>query len=200
MSDFSFNTQPPEGGCQSKNSFTLAVFVSTHSRPKAAAYAIICCLHKLTSFNTQPPEGGCTVGSHITHEAGVSTHSRPKAAGYQIGLQCFSTLVSTHSRPKAADTEPLASVAEMLVSTHSRPKAAGGRMMTAGWPKWFQHTAARRRLTFSRRKSTALYRFNTQPPEGGWTTRHCPATRRCRFNTQPPEGGCPFSLLLILQA
>ena len=53
----------------------------------------------------------------------------------------------------------------------------------------FQHTAARRRLGDGRDVHVSHYRFNTQPPEGGWmksvVLRIC---RRC-FNTQPPEGG-----------
>ena len=54
------------------------------------------------------------------------------------------------------------------VSTHSRPKAAG----------WI----VQRRHAF-------IPSFNTQPPEGGWST-VCRAARAVeRFNTQPPEGG-----------
>ena len=33
-------------------------------------------------------------------------------------------------------------------------------------------------------------RFNTQPPEGGWTGRLAFLTTLFSFNTQPPEGGC----------
>ena len=56
----SFNTQPPEGGWELKNTeFTHATVVSTHSRPKAA---------------------GRTV-QFFPYRAWVSTHSRPKAAG-----------------------------------------------------------------------------------------------------------------------
>ena len=34
--------------------------------------------------------------------------------------------------------------------------------------KWFQHTAARRRLARNRRREMGRKSFNTQPPEGGW--------------------------------
>ena len=34
-----------------------------------------------------------------------------------------------------------------------------------------------------------IYRFNTQPPEGGWSSFDCCLTRPLSFNTQPPEGG-----------
>ena len=54
------------------------------------------------------------------------------------------------------------------VSTHSRPKAAG-------CCRW--------------RSGCCCYRFNTQPPEGGWVCQ-CPiANGNTGFNTQPPEGG-----------
>ena len=76
----------------------------------------------------------------------------------------------------------------------------------------FQLTAARRRLVLPfQHIQPRTFRFNSQPPEGGWfsprsKTRKCPwfqltAARRrlgvyfcCRisargFNSQPPEGG-----------
>ena len=99
----------------------------------------------------------------------VSTHSRPKAAGYlrhvlnlvnrfqhtaarrRLASPTHNKLmvksVSTHSRPKAAGTGSLTIDNLNSVSTHSRPKAAG-------------------RLYFVRNDYT--WRFNTQPPEGGW--------------------------------
>ena len=98
--------------------------VSTHSRPKAAAFA------HFDFFN----------------EALVSTHSRPKAAAFVHFVNLFTYFVSTHSRPKAAafyfcnalffdccfNTQPpeggCSAFSKMLshatVSTHSRPKAA----------------------------------------------------------------------------
>ena len=57
------------------------------------------------------------------------------------------------------------------VSTHSRPKAAGADNLDLPRIKHlFQHTAARRRLGYSFLNSlSVLIRFNTQPPEGGWS-------------------------------
>ena len=77
----SFNTQPPEGGCQvSSHNRSQYILVSTHSRPKAAA----------------PRPGGCE------RQRLVSTHSRPKAAAV-LFIDCQPLDgVSTHSRPKAA--------------------------------------------------------------------------------------------------
>ena len=76
-----FNTQPPEGGWASSKPpvvqatmfqhtaarrrlvnlrvFMLAqLFVSTHSRPKAAGCFRLCRFLCFAGFNTQPPEGG----------------------------------------------------------------------------------------------------------------------------------------------
>ena len=78
---YSFNTQPPEGGC------TLARQ----------------CKMRIKSFNTQPPEGGCTeTGVNNTPTLIVSTHSRPKAAACHHEVHQNHHIVSTHSRPKAA--------------------------------------------------------------------------------------------------
>ena len=57
---FGFNTQPPEGGWLYITMLLFyLLFVSTHSRPKAAG----------------------TTASEMTRQWIVSTHSRPKAAG-----------------------------------------------------------------------------------------------------------------------
>ena len=55
----SFNTQPPEGGCAKFFLLFGFEFVSTHSRPKAAAGGQAAAAFVHVSFNTQPPEGGC---------------------------------------------------------------------------------------------------------------------------------------------
>ena len=99
----------------------------------------------------------------------VSTHSRPKALATGVDLIQID-LVSTHSRPKAAASVLCACSSLMLVSTHSRPKAAAQNRCLPYPSALFQHTAARRRLGFDRRTIWAWTRFNTQPPEGGWST------------------------------
>ena len=79
----------------------------------------------------------------------VSTHSRPKAAGSYIAPFHAELFVSTHSRPKAAGHLLNKGLPHTLVSTHSRPKAAGTNDSNSWW-------------NFSC--------FNTQPPEGGWSS------------------------------
>ena len=79
----------------------------------------------------------------------VSTHSRPKGAGRLSAQAHCSTVVSTHSRPKAAEYFCIPCRPIRIVSTHSRPKAAVFGRKTERRPKGG---------------------FNTQPPEGGWSS------------------------------
>ena len=120
----SFNTQPPEGGCtiirDPKNivfkfQHTAArrrlrvfyeakdgeILVSTHSRPKAAAF-----WRKFLTRYVLP----------------VSTHSRPKAAA--MGFNSFYIIfgVSTHSRPKAAAKAKTSTVSVMTCFNTQPPE------------------------------------------------------------------------------
>ena len=77
---YGFNTQPPEGGWFFIVSFASTHFVSTLSRPKAAADSYLIYHILELSFNTQPPEGGWYSRLIIDGFRIVSTLSRPKAA------------------------------------------------------------------------------------------------------------------------
>ena len=68
--------------------------------------------------------------------------------------------VSTHSRLKAAGLVRNLAAVVFDVSTHSRLKAAGGLFQKHG---------------------TSVYRFNTQPPEGGWNCNELTARLPCSF-------------------
>ena len=106
----------------------------------------------------------------------VSTHSRPKAAGTHFCSFSRHWRVSTHSRPKAAGNHATSELKCCCVSTHSRPKAAGH---------------------YHIHKTPLGVSFNTQPPEGGWTS-YVLCLHGCRsFNTQPPEGGWRKRLMTI---
>ncbi len=69
--------------------------------------------------------------------------------------------VSTHSRPKAAGTDRYPAGGGVGVSTHSRPKAAG-----------FYRAFCQQQA----------YRFNSQPPEGGWS--FTSGSNRCQLEFQ----------------
>ena len=143
--------------------------VSTHSRPKAAGNRRLFYCYLIP----------------------VSTHSRPKAAGWDSGQKIYTSMVSTHSRPKAAGSS-LSIKKTLKPRFNTQPPEGGwGYLTLSDYAKMlFQHTAARRRLgrvlgrrypmgvsTHSRPKAAGVtyrlptspsYRFNTQPPEGGW--------------------------------
>ena len=143
----SFNTQPPEGGCEHSKS---------HAKP-------------IRCFNTQPPEGGCQsleyTGSplrtfqHTTArrrlrgflrlhngEKNVSTHNRPKAAASSSeNLDSRSSSFNTQP-PEGGCSKPLPTgLAQTRFNT--QPPEGGCRLPAAG--------------------KGAGRGFNTQPPEGG---------------------------------
>ena len=146
--------------------------VSTHSRPKAAGFAILF-------------KGIVRC---------VSTHSRPKAAGRSAGSKTPELIVSTHSRPKAAGFGCIR-LSLPLPRFNTQPPE-GGWFYFRGVPSIhfrFQHTAARRRLeSCISLILQSLVGFNTQPPEGGWKIKDKIAKNPTSFNTQPPEGGWQF--------
>ena len=134
-------------------------------------------------FNTQPPEGGWCIFAYMNTIPKLFQHTAARrrlaaclfhkrgriwfqhtAARRRLVSSCAHRhrriQVSTHSRPKAAGPRGFVRVGFLnLVSTHSRPKAAG-------------HTAGNFRKPDSR--------FNTQPPEGGWSLSQKPCSIRFR--------------------
>ena len=211
-----FNTQPPEGGCRIRRAYfrsgtvfqhtaarrrlqhavaleKLQEVVSTHSRPKAAAFLLYLVVRSTTvSTHSRPKAAARNRGPPRAHQP-VSTHSRPKAAASGWGLARIEfgkfqhtaarrrLRKSTRKMPPAScfNTQPpeggcagppQSGLRRIHVSTHSRPKAAAAKAECL---------------------QLSLPSFNTQPPEGG-----CGACVRGKalvaegFNTQPPEGGC----------
>ena len=102
------------------------MYVSTHSRLKAAGCETGNYPDLSTSFNTQPPKGGWLLPTTPARRGEtVSTHSRLKAAGFFVTLIHLIAHVSTHSRLKAAGSAQMDEAGADKVSTHSRLKAAG---------------------------------------------------------------------------
>ena len=102
--DFSFNTQPPEGGCIS---FSLNLI------------AQIC-------FNTQPPEGGCLSAKKIlelVNQAFQHTAARRRLLIIKGNITQGIT-VSTHSRPKAA-ARALSHILPAFESFNTQPPEGG---------------------------------------------------------------------------
>ena len=121
-------------------------------------------------FNTQPPEGGWAALADILKDLDVSTHSRPKAAGY--GVSCRFTVFR-------------------FQHTAARRRLGSSRMKGYRW-LLFQHTAARRRLVKRNQTVFSHKRFNTQPPEGGWTIRPHKTKRSVVSTHSRPKAAGPI--------
>ena len=120
--------------------------VSTHSRSKAAAYLSSLRPIKYVCFNSQPLEGGC-LGQFDLFMSKLGFNSQPLEGGCR-DVRCLRRCwrVSTHSRPKAAAKYKETGKYPSHVSTHSRPKAAASVHQPGNCKARFQLTAARRRL------------------------------------------------------
>ena len=107
-----------------------------------------------------------------TEGINVFQHTAARRRLDQTRLDAYRLInVSTHSRPKAAGDREEAVSTAIEVSTHSRPKAAGEYRYGDFDNYEFQHTAARRRLAMrSLNGFGCTFCFNTQPPEGGWSS------------------------------
>ena len=171
MDKFSFNSQPPEGGWLMRwcrlvkcRLFQLTAarrrlacafqhgqssgLVSTHSRPKAAGFAV----------------------RYAFILMDVSTHSRPKAAGSVALSYCHALALFqlTAARRRLVGL-PMSLSIMFDVSTHSRPKAAGRRIpqRNRSHPR-FNSQPPEGGWQNTLLQSSATCGFNSQPPEGGW--------------------------------
>ena len=124
-------------------------FVSTHSRPKAAAHFTVTCFHHIRVSTHSRPKAAAHFTVTCFHHIRVSTHSRPKAAASARRTITPCNIVSTHSRPKAAAATPLTLVAR-ITGFNTQPPEGGCifRRHATVDDVLFQHTAARRRLHF----------------------------------------------------
>ncbi len=143
-----FNSQPREGGWSIGLPMSLSImFISTHSRAKAAGYSPPKTAIAYAYFNSQPREGGWR-NRYFKRRLGYNFNSQPREGGWVVELL------------KSGGND---------ISTHSRAKAAGNTKATCKyWASAFQLTAARRRLVAqSVRRMVFHVHFNSQPREGG---------------------------------
>ena len=143
-----FNTQPPEGGCevalgdlpevyvfqhtaarrrlpQRNHTADTGAWVSTHSRPKAAASSaapIIFCRLKFQHTDARRRLPGLHLVL-LTLNLFQHTAARRRLRAMRA-MKNEAKEVSTHSRPKAAAHDVMRYGRRVQVSTHSRPKAA----------------------------------------------------------------------------
>ncbi len=119
-------------------------------------------------------------------------NTQPPKGGWNLRLTSSWAYgkVSTHSRLKAAGGEAQRNISELLVSTHSRLKAAGRYTAKPRRCKWRFNTQPPKggwsSLFF---RDSTVFCFNTQPPKGGWATVCTGTVHEISFNTQPPKGG-----------
>ena len=143
----SFNSQPPEGGCASARHGCFSRYVSTHSRPKAAAPA--------GDQSIMPPEFQLTAARRR-----LPRHTYPSKQVVQV---------STHSRPKAAAPAVLRWMT-LRGSFNSQPPEGGciGRFSGRSWvaPSFNSQPPEGGCLAKKLRQHLGG-RFNSQPPEGG---------------------------------
>ena len=170
--DFSFNTQPPEGGWARNLGCKYKPFRFQHTAARrrlgkekekppnitlfrfqhTAARRRLDCRNVQrppgNRFNTQPPEGGWDELANQWKEV-ACFNTQPPEGG------CLLSMLLKNLSMSCFNTQP----------------PEGGWLSAISYQNirtLFQHTAARRRLA-DRRRLPAPYRsFNTQPPEGGW--------------------------------
>ena len=125
---FSFNTQPPEGGCSRKDSI----------KPR------------VTGFNTQPPEGGCIFHCGEQCAFRVSTHSHPKVAAHDCAsrLCVFLWFQHTATRRWLLINRQIERFNAMFQHTATR-RWLRLNVPALLRPRMFQHTATRRWLPSS---------------------------------------------------
>ena len=119
------------------------MYVSTHSRLKAAGFPTAATPVGSQSFNTQPPEGGWAK-PQSEKQCPSRFNTQPPEGGWIANRSHIKrSHVSTHSRLKAAGPKARHTGIELRVSTHSRLKAAGEKCdnLNAIFIP-FQHTAA----------------------------------------------------------
>ena len=131
--------------------------VSTHSRPKAAAVELLNDVQGLASFNSQPPEGSCrmTPCRQLAPFLFQLTAAR-RQLQYHLSNPPETMLFQLTAARRQLRPVIVNIVTNRFVSTHSRPKAAA-----QGETRGFYLSV----------------RFNSQPPEGScldfdWSSRH----------------------------
>ena len=99
--------------------------VSTHSRPKAAAFvaANFACV-EVVSTHSRPKAAASTPKDKVVSDIMFQHTAARRRLLDTVGVPMLMLIVSTHSRPKAAALITNLPMRVVPVSTHSRPKAA----------------------------------------------------------------------------
>ena len=147
LEQFSFNTQPPEGGCQNDRTFAAHTIGFNTQPPEGGCKQNLKNENTFRCFNTQPPEGGCSIEPVAKSAVAAFQHTATRRwlqskAGKEFEailfqhtatrrwlhlislLTLFFHSVSTHSHPKVAASSNVLTHSLSAVSTHSHPKVA----------------------------------------------------------------------------
>ena len=144
--------------------------VSTHSRPKAAAFRKWIGDTTYRGFNTQPPEGGCQQKQKVSCilQKFQHTAARRRLPDRRLLSPFLGMFQHTAARRRLRQFNKFTH--NSPPSFNTQPPEGGcflGGVKTSNYIL-FQHTAARRRLPYQQVCEYHLhYGFNTQPPEGG---------------------------------
>ena len=101
---YSFNTQPPEGGChlQLGSMIDWLRFQHTATRRWLRIVTATACANGSVSTHSHPKVAAPKAQCRVARQMGVSTHSHPKVAATVQNLVRSNLAVSTHSHPKVA--------------------------------------------------------------------------------------------------
>ena len=124
------------------------VFVSTHSRPKAAGRRRETAAYIYASFNTQPPEGGWDTIIKILCQNGSFNTQPPEGGWFCYRLRFAVPFWFQHTAARRRLGDFIRSSMAFSRSFNTQPPEGG----------WLFNYRPLRRITS----------FNTQPPEGGW--------------------------------
>ncbi len=168
-----------------------ARLVSTHSRPKAAGRQDNCLPLQVACFNTQPPEGGWRLNKI---QAGFCVWFQHTAARRRLEASDNDGVQSHRFQHTAArrrlDGYKSVVVRTVRVSTHSRPKAAGeaecARLLNQLVSTHSRPKAAGCGLPV--RRVGVEVSTHSRPKAAGPVHKQTVSFGNS-FNTQPPEGG-----------
>ena len=104
---YRFNTQPPEGGCDPDMLESIALTVSTHSRPKAAGCYIEGYILTFRFQHTAARRRLLGLFFFASDNLQVSTHSRPKAAAWTTINNVQSVLFQHTAARRRLITKPI---------------------------------------------------------------------------------------------
>ena len=163
-----FNTQPPEGGWETRFFCSRRLSVSTHSRPKAAG---LCLQADRPIPLFQHTAARRRLDYCIKHNE-LFDEFQHTAARRRLGLvyHCFKNPSSFNTQPPEGGWLIMIGQSTISRCFNTQPPEGGWVQASCKQPylAQFQHTAARRRLANHDRNPNPARRFNTQPPEGGW--------------------------------